>query len=171
MRGPGECTRFPVASIAARRGFGRGMASPGVIHADVVVWIHRAEQHARRRRAPSDRPSSFAPLRSGSVAMLSRECGHVVNARAGRVHPVPGRFDCGASGVRARHGLAPTRYGWCRGEAMPRPESFMPTPSSCGSSGLNSTPVGVAHRVTARHHLLRFDQEVSQCSRESVGML
>ena len=50
--------RLPVASIAARLGFGRGHASPGVIHADaVVVWILRAEQHARRRRAPGDRPS------------------------------------------------------------------------------------------------------------------
>ena len=47
----------------------------------------------------------------------------------------------------------------------------MPTPSSSGSTGLNSTPVGVMHQVTARHDLLRFDQEVSQCSRESVGML
>ena len=68
------------------------------------------------------------------------------------------------------------RLGFGRGMASPLRDTdgvgaAMPTPSSCGSTGLNSTPVGVMHRVTARHDLLRFDQEVSQCSRESVGML
>ena len=34
-------------------------------------------------------------------------------------------------------------------EAMPRPESFMPTPSLCVSTALGGTPVGVAHEVFA----------------------
>ena len=45
--------------------------------------------------------------------------------------------------------------GTCRGEAMPRPESFMPTRSSCGSARTDRAPVGIACGGAAHYHRLR----------------
>ena len=108
-------------------GCGRGMASPGVIHANtVVVCINRAGRDTRRRRARSLRGGTRFQLLGGTSRTITRH------------QPRGGAPGCG-------RGAASSTIP----EAMPRPESFMPTPSLCVSTGLGGTPVGVAHGIFA----------------------